>query len=180
MLVHPTGRFGYVVNLGSNSISAFVIDQGSGALNPTPGSPFATGTLPLWPTLDPSGKFLYASNEKSNDITAYKIDLQSGALTPVPGSPFAANFSSLPGIRPREVTVDPTQEFLYLVNRKSDTISAYRITMETGALTPVHGSPFPPYWRKSVKYWCILLLTAGRAYRPAQFWLRAKRGVKSA
>jgi 6-phosphogluconolactonase (cycloisomerase 2 family) len=174
MLVHPTGRFGYVVNLGSNTISAFTIDERSGSLTPTPGSPFVTGTLPLWPTLDPSGKFLYATNEKSNDISAYTVHPQTGALAPVPGSPFTVGPVSLPGVRAREATVDPTQRFLYLVNRKTDTISVYRINAHTGALTAVDGSPFPPCG-KSLKYWCILLLMVGKNFGQRGSRLRSNR-----
>jgi 6-phosphogluconolactonase (cycloisomerase 2 family) len=174
MLVHPTGKFCYVVNLGSDSLSAFTIDPESGSLRPIPGSPFAAGTRPLFPTLDPAGKFLYASNQNSNDISAYAIDHLTGGLTPVPGSPFRVEQSALRGVRPREATVDPTGSFLYLLNRKTDTISAYKIDAESGALRRVDGSPFPPCSRKSVKYWWVLGLMVGKTWRDARYSRRRK------
>jgi 6-phosphogluconolactonase len=43
---NPTGRFAYVVNSGSDTVSVYTIDATSGALSPIGGSPFATGTQP--------------------------------------------------------------------------------------------------------------------------------------
>ena len=54
-----TGRFAYVANRQSNSISAYGIDPGSGALLPLGGSPFASnGTTPTALSVDPDGQFL--------------------------------------------------------------------------------------------------------------------------
>ncbi len=40
------------------------------------------------------------------------------------------------------VTVDPSDHFVYVANDNSNNISAYTIDSDTGALTPVTGSPF--------------------------------------
>ena len=44
--VDPTAKFAYVVNMGSNSVSAYSIGS-NGALTPIPGSPFAAGSEPV-------------------------------------------------------------------------------------------------------------------------------------
>jgi 6-phosphogluconolactonase len=44
--VDPTAKFAYVVNMGSNSVSAYSIGS-NGALTPIPGSPFVTGSEPV-------------------------------------------------------------------------------------------------------------------------------------
>ena len=60
------GRFAYVVNQGSNTLSAFVIDAASGSLTPVAGSPFAsTGTTPVAAVVDPNGTYLYVANNGS-------------------------------------------------------------------------------------------------------------------
>jgi hypothetical protein len=92
----------------------------------------------------------------------------------MPGAPFSVGPVSLPGVRAREVTVDPTQRFLYLVNRKTDTISAYRIDAHSGALAAVDGSPFPPC-SKSLKYWFVLLLMVSKNFRQRDFRRRSHR-----
>src|ERR1700678_2919680 len=49
------GRFAYVPNETSNTISAYAIDASTGALTPVAGSPFAsTGTTPVAAMVDPN------------------------------------------------------------------------------------------------------------------------------
>ena len=69
------GRFAYIANRQSNSISGFGIDPASGALVPLGGSPFASnGTTPTALTVDPNGQFLYVANSGSNTVSAYSIN----------------------------------------------------------------------------------------------------------
>ncbi|MGA8796893.1 MAG: beta-propeller fold lactonase family protein [Candidatus Cybelea sp.] len=44
--VDPTGKFAYVINLGSGDIFAYTINATSGALKPVAGSPFKAGSFP--------------------------------------------------------------------------------------------------------------------------------------
>jgi 6-phosphogluconolactonase len=90
----PMGKFVYATNQGSNTVSVYQIDPGSGAPTAVAGSPFAAGQTPSAVAVDPTGEFVYVANAGSGDISAYAVDAMTGALTPVPGSPFAAG--SLP------------------------------------------------------------------------------------
>jgi 6-phosphogluconolactonase (cycloisomerase 2 family) len=85
--------FLYVSNAGADTVSAYAINPGSGALTHVKGSPFATGSVPSALAVDPTGSFAYVANAGSNNISAYTIDQASGALTPVAGSPFATGSS---------------------------------------------------------------------------------------
>ena len=132
------GRFAYVTNLISNSVSVYGIDPTTGALALVSGSPFPTGGEPLSVAVDPTGRFAYVANGQSNNISAYSINATSGTLALVPGSPFPA------GTGPFSVAVDPTGRFVYVVNSTSPgNISAYSVDTATGVLTQVPGSPFP-------------------------------------
>jgi 6-phosphogluconolactonase len=91
--IDPLDRFVYVVNEGSNNVSAFALDATSGALSPLAGSPFATGINPSSLTIDPRGNFTVVTNAGSNTVSVYGIDAASGALTPSSGSPFATGTS---------------------------------------------------------------------------------------
>jgi 6-phosphogluconolactonase len=128
--------FAYVVNLGSNDVSAYSIDAASGKLKQVNGSPFGAGSGPYGITVDPTGEFAYVPNSGSNNISAYSINATSGALKKVKGSPFGA------GTEPFAVAADPAGKFVYVVNKGSNNISAYAIDATNGALTPVNGSPF--------------------------------------
>jgi DNA-binding beta-propeller fold protein YncE len=132
-----TPRFAYVTNLGSNNVSAYGIDPGSGVLTQLGSSPFA-GTDPFAIAADPSGSFAYVGNEANNNVSAYKID-PNGVLTAVSGSPYNA------GTNPDSITVDPSGRFVYAGNVNSNNVSAYTITPTSGALTEITagtGSPF--------------------------------------
>ena len=137
-VVVDCARFAFVANSGSNNISAYLIDNTSGALTAVAGSPFATGANPSAVTFDPSGQFAYVANAGSNNVSAYTINTTTGALTAIPGSPFAA------GANPSAITFNSTAggEFAYVANGGSDNVSAYTINATTGALTAIAGSPF--------------------------------------
>src|ERR1700736_2546121 len=115
-----TGRFAYVANQLSNTVSAYVIDP-SGALVTSSASPFAAnGTAPTALTVDPNGQFLYVANNGSNTVSVFFIAAATGALTLV-GFPVAT------GTGPGAVTVDPTDHYLYVANLASDNVSAYAL-----------------------------------------------------
>jgi 6-phosphogluconolactonase len=73
-------RFVYVVNRGSNNISAYTVDATSGALVAIASSPFATGNLPVAIAVDPTGTYAYVANQTDATISAFTIDRTSGAL----------------------------------------------------------------------------------------------------
>ena len=47
ILIDPTGKFAYVANSGADTVSAYTIDAGSGALTALPAAAIATGQAPL-------------------------------------------------------------------------------------------------------------------------------------
>jgi 6-phosphogluconolactonase (cycloisomerase 2 family) len=130
--------FLYAANSGSNNVSAFSIDPGTGFLTPVPGSPFATGGvarqsgMSLAPT--PDDKFLIAANGFSDTITVYSIGT-NGTLAQVAGSPFPGGA----GGSPNGIKVTPDGRFL--VVGQLNAVSMFSISA-TGGLTPVPGSPF--------------------------------------
>lgn len=143
----PSGKFAYVPNIGANfgsgDLSAYALDDTTGALAPVPGSPYAPGVFPQFVTVHPNGKFLYVSGG-SNAIPGYAIDPTSGALTAIAGSPFPAGAINT---GPLSVTIDPSGRFAFVPSLDGNTaagaILAYTIDATTGALTAVAGSPFP-------------------------------------
>jgi 6-phosphogluconolactonase (cycloisomerase 2 family) len=80
MAVEPTGRFLYTANGTANTVSAFAINQLSGALTAI-GTPIAAGTNATSITTDYSGRYVYAVNQGSNTVIAYSISATTGALS---------------------------------------------------------------------------------------------------
>ena len=119
-----SGKFAYVANRSSNTISVYAIDQDNGALT-TIGTPVETGTNPNSVTIDPSGTFAYVANYSSNNISVYTIQA-TGALTD--------RTDILTGTNPYAVVIHPLGKFAYVLNAVYNTITVYKI--EAGALTP--------------------------------------------
>jgi 6-phosphogluconolactonase len=143
----------FVTTQGDNSVSAFSVDLGTGALTAN-GNSVATDKLPLVPSgivLAPSGNVLFLLNSNPNiptnsacalppagTIDAYTVN-SNGTLT-------AAGTSTPAGIIPSGLAVDSAGKHLFLANQgvqcnpKSGTISVFNISGTT--LTPAPGSPF--------------------------------------
>ena len=91
MAIDPAGKFLFVANQGSSSVSVFAI---SGAtLKEVAGSPFTTipagSTIPTGPTavvVSPSGNFLYVANDFTGTVSAYSIS-STGGLAVLGASP---------------------------------------------------------------------------------------------
>jgi 6-phosphogluconolactonase (cycloisomerase 2 family)/DNA-binding winged helix-turn-helix (wHTH) protein len=152
MSIDPSGRHLYVVNYGVNplpergaacagqfygvrgvgcTLSAFTIDQLTGALSPVPGSPFRSdGVNPLASVIDSAGKYLFVANITSNDVSVYRIDPLTGALRGVRGSPFPA------GNGPNALALDWSENYLYVSNAFSRDITQFAIE-DDGSLTPL-------------------------------------------
>lgn len=90
--IEATGHYLYVNNYDAETISAFSIDQTSGALTEI-GSPVsiqAAAGQNFQLAIDPTGSYLYVANAGGKgNIPAFSIDPSTGALTPLAGSPFA-------------------------------------------------------------------------------------------
>jgi 6-phosphogluconolactonase (cycloisomerase 2 family) len=108
--VHPNGKYFYVVNNVSNTVSQYEIDALTGALTPLVPATVATAGGPITMTVHPTGRFAYAINQGADSISMYEIDAASGALTALPSSPLGL----VAGSDPFELAFTPNGRFAYL------------------------------------------------------------------
>jgi 6-phosphogluconolactonase len=132
--LHPSGKFGYVINEMANTVTAFAYDASKGTL----GEIQTISTLPedykgtshtAELQVHPSGKFLYGSNRGHDSIAIFAIDPSTGRLSAVGREPTQ-------GKNPRNFALDPTGSYLLAENMGSDSIVVFRIDPESGALRP--------------------------------------------
>jgi 6-phosphogluconolactonase len=132
-VIHPGGKFAYVINELDSSLTAFAYDNPSGALTELQ----TVSTLPEGFQgnntcadlhVHPSGRFLYGSNRGHDSIVAFTIDERSGKLSYLAHEPTQ-------GKTPRNFVIDPTGAFLLAANQNSDTITTFRIE-PAGKLKP--------------------------------------------
>jgi len=131
-----TGTPVYVSNSSGSSVSFYLLNGTSGALQPSTGSPAVTGgSSPDSLALDPAKKFLLVSNISSANISVFSVNSTTAALTPVSGSPFAAGGSAA------KLFVHPQGKFVYGLSSTPAEILAYSFDSTTGALAPLTGFP---------------------------------------
>ena len=121
-------KFAYVANTGGG-VSAYTLDDTTGALAELAGSPFDAALPALHVTSDPAGKFLFVVNgdglgTPANTVTAYTINATTGDLTAV------GTYAT--GTNPWASAVDPSGKFLYV--RCESALRVYTINATTGAL----------------------------------------------
>ena len=132
--VDPSGKFAYVANWGTgtsaSTISQYSIGTGGVLTALTPGTAVA-GVSTSYVTVDPSGKFAYAANlgngTGTGTVSQYTIGA-NGALTAMV-SPTVAAITN-----PNALTVDPSGNYVYVVNAGGSSITQYTIGA-SGALT---------------------------------------------
>jgi 6-phosphogluconolactonase len=132
----PDGKFAYVINEMTCTVTAFVFDAKRGALE----ARATISTLPQGESVQrgfstaeievhPSGRFVYGSNRGHDTIAVFAIDAKSGQLTPV-------EHVSTKGKIPRSFGIDPTGRWLLAANQNSDNVVTFAIDAKSGRLTP--------------------------------------------
>jgi 6-phosphogluconolactonase len=128
----PSGKFVYVLNELTSTITAFSYDSESGAMH----AEQSLSTLPKGFTgqnttaeiaVDAKGRFLYASNRGDNSIAVFGIDSIDGGLTFIERTPSG-------GASPRNFEIDPSGQWLFAANQGSGNMVVFRIDQASGRL----------------------------------------------
>lgn len=80
ILMHPSGKWLYVSNRGTDTIAVFAVDE-NGIPSRIQIAP-AGVALPRGMAVDPTGKWIITAGQKDNRIAVLKIDPGTGLLTP--------------------------------------------------------------------------------------------------
>ena len=132
---HPNGKYHYVINEMSCSISALSYDETTGTFKhlqtvPTVVEDFSGKNSCADIQIMPDGSFLYGSNRGHDSLVIYQIAPDTGLLSYI-------GFESSGGKIPRSFCIDPTGNFLLAANQDTDNIVVFRIDKETGKLKKV-------------------------------------------
>ena len=131
---HPDGRFLYVINELTNSITAFTYDAAAGSaiwiqtVSTLPAD-FAATSHTAEIAVHQSGKWLYGSNRGHDSIVIFALDPASGTLGD-------ARWVPSQGRVPRGFGIDPSGTLMLVGNSVSDTVVPFSIDPSSGALTP--------------------------------------------
>ncbi|MBC2677407.1 MULTISPECIES: lactonase family protein [Pseudomonas] len=151
----PSNRFVYAGNLGVDQVLQFTLDDSSGTLEPI-GNGHASvtaGSGPRHIAFAPGGKFLYVVGELSGTVDSFSIDAQTGALTKVAhveGVPKSLNLvhgeirnagnndlkdDPTPRIWAADIRVSPDGQLIYITERTTSSVSAFKADPASGTLS---------------------------------------------
>jgi 6-phosphogluconolactonase (cycloisomerase 2 family) len=98
--------------------------------------------VPLNLSTNPVDGFLYALNEDVETfIYGFSVDAVTGALTALPDFPVATGKNGSAHAVANRMTYDLVKRHLYVLNDGDNTVSAYKVDPNTGALTELTFSP---------------------------------------
>jgi len=138
---HPNGKWAYCVLELSSEVAVLQWDARAGSLTTLQ----TIGLIPEGYTgkvphaseivLDHAGHFAYASDRFDDVLVSFKVDQSTGKLTKLGSSKYG-------GLTPRDITLDPTEQWMLVANQDSDNISVVKRDTKTGLLAET-GKVFP-------------------------------------
>jgi len=141
MKFHTSGKYAYVLNELSMSVSVFEFDADNASftkLQEIVALPEELKDEQLHSAAEirvhPGGKFVYTSNRGHDSITVFAVEQESGKLNFV-------QRESIRGAWPRNFNIDPSGKWLLAAGQRTNTLALFSIDEETGKLA---------YARKSV------------------------------
>ena len=131
-IMHPNGKFAYVIQELSSQITTFNYKKGSltaiQSISTLPADyKGANSCADIHISSD--GKFLYGSNRIHDSIVIYSIDPRTGKLTYITNE-------STKGKKPRNFMIDPTGNYVLVANQETDNIVIFKRDAKKGTLTP--------------------------------------------
>jgi|GEM_PF-553114 len=125
-------RFGFEVNRGDDTLSAYLINAATGQWLHHGYVP--TGTTPVAVAVSANEQHVFTAND-SGTVSAYLLDVTTGRLTFVE--------TETAGTTPSALAVTPNNALLYVLNSGVDQIAVFVIDSSTGALSPAAVPTYP-------------------------------------
>ena len=140
----PQGDVAYIVNEQGNTVTAHRFDAERGTLEifqhlATLPPDYTEGGHTAHIEVHPNGQWAYASNRGHDSIVGYNV-AADGALSPFGHFPVPAS--------PRSFNIDPTGAYLYCAGESADTMRAFRVDSDSGALQALqdYAVGHKPFW----------------------------------
>lgn len=136
MRFSPDGKFIYLLNELSLSVTTFAWDAATGAAKKLADVPALSAEAKAKEMMNaaaeilvhPSGKFVYSSNRGHDTVTVYRADPATSALEVIQVQPVRGAF-------PRNINLSPDGAWLLAAGADSNTVSVHKVNPATGELT---------------------------------------------
>ncbi|MER0241682.1 lactonase family protein [Streptomyces sp. HSW2009] len=126
ILTDPKGAFVFAVDLGTDKVYTYRLDNG--VLRPVSEVKSVPGAGPRHMVFHPTAPYAYVANELDSTITVCPYNPATGVLTRGASQPTLPDGTN-PGTRnyPSEVVVSPDGRFVYLSNRGHESIARFAV-----------------------------------------------------
>lgn len=136
MKFHPNGKWVFVLNELSLSVTVFDYDAANGTMTPKQTIPTVPKTMlskELFKSaseirVHPSGRFVYSANRGHDTVTAFRVNQETGELSVI-------ELENVRGATPRNINLDPSGKWLIAAGQDSHTLASFSVNQETGELT---------------------------------------------
>ena len=136
MRFSPDGKFIYLLNELSLSVTTFAWDAASGTARQLADVPALSAEAKAKEAMNaaaeilvhPGGRFVYSSNRGHDTVTVYRADPATSALQVIQVQPVRGAF-------PRNINLSPDAGWLLAAGADSNTISVHKVNPATGELT---------------------------------------------
>ncbi len=136
MRFSPDGRFIYLLNELSLSVTTFAWDAAAGSARQLANVPALSEEAKSREAhrsaaeilVHPSGRFVYSSNRGHDTVTVYRADPATAALEVIQVQPVRGAF-------PRNINLSPDAGWLLAAGADSNTVSVHKVNPATGELT---------------------------------------------
>jgi 6-phosphogluconolactonase len=135
MKFHPSGKWAFVLNELSLSITVFDYDAESGKMTPKQTIPTVAKQLLAKEQfksaseirVHPSGQYVYSANRGHDTISVFRVNQSTGELSPV-------EIENARAVTPRNFNLDPSGRWLVAGGQDSHTLASFAVDPNTGEL----------------------------------------------
>ncbi|MGB7327961.1 MAG: lactonase family protein [Rubripirellula sp.] len=145
MKFHPSGKFVFVLNELSLSVTVFDYNAETGTMTPKQTIPTVSKQLLAKEQfkscseirVHPSGQFVFAANRGHDTVTVFRVNQSSGQLSVI-------EVENARAVTPRNINLDPTGNWLLAAGQDSHTLASFNVDGSTGELTYNQSVVFAP------------------------------------
>ncbi len=145
MKFHPNGKWVYVLNELSLSVTVFDYNADTAAMTPKQTIQTVPKTLLAKEKfksaseirVHPNGRFVYSANRGHDTITVFRVNQDTGELSVI-------ELENVRGATPRNFNLDPSGRWLVAAGQDSNTLASFEVDANTGELTYNRSNVYAP------------------------------------
>jgi 6-phosphogluconolactonase len=142
VLNDPGGAFVLAVDLGTDTVYTYRLDEASGRLTAVSQARVEPGSGPRHLAFHPSAAFAYLANELGDSVIVCGYDPAGGAVSPGQPQPTVPAGSPSTGRNyPAEVLVSADGAFVYVSNRGHDSVARFAVADDGATLRLLDATP---------------------------------------